>query len=115
MSEHAFKLVDSKLFIENKLMDLPYPVGDVIECGNIFIVRVEPPIGVIFNRNVYAVNRDREILWQIAESPHGTELDKPYVGIYKDNNGKIVAANWNGVDYWINVFSGEIKTKSFSK
>lgn len=115
MNTVAFRVEDGKLFIGDKWIDLPYAVGDVVECNDSLFVRVDPPIGVVFNRNIFAVTRQGEILWQIAESPHGTEADKPYVGIFRDRDGCLVAANWNGVDYSVDLESGGITTKAFNK
>lgn len=55
------------------------------------------------------------LLWQIEESLHGTELDRPYVAISKDEAGEIVAANWNGVDYRVNMENGSVRVKAFGK
>ncbi|MHC8310455.1 hypothetical protein ACYZUC_12670 [Pseudomonas sp. GT1P32] len=115
MSTVEFRVEDGRLVIGGKLVDLPYTVGEVVVCGNLLAVRVEPPIGVIFNRNVFAVARGGKVIWQIAESPHGTEMDKPYVVIFRDKDEGLVAANWNGVDYLVNLECGSISTKAFNK
>ena len=115
MSIVEFRVEDGRLFIGGKFVGLPYAVCEVVECGSLLAVRVEPPIGVIFNRNVFAVARDGKVLWQIAESPHGTEADKPYIVIFRDKDEGLIAANWNGVDYLVNLECGGISTKAFNK
>lgn len=115
MNMLEFHVEDGKLFINGKWIDLPYTVSGIVECGNSLVVRVEPPAGAIFNRNIFAITEQGEVLWQIAESPHGTEADKPYVGIFRDKDGGVVAANWNGVDYSVNLESGSIAVKAFNK
>lgn len=115
MSTVEFRVEDGRLFIGGRLVDLPYAVDEVVECGDFLAVRVEPAIGVIFNRNVFAIARSGKVLWQIAESPHGTETDKPYVAIFRDKDEGLVAANWNGVDYLVSFESGDISTKAFNK
>lgn len=79
------------------------------------IVRIEPSKGEIFNRNIFAVSNHGEIVWQIAESPHGTQTDKPYTSVYIGDGGELMAGNWNGVDYVVAAEDGSIKTKSFRK
>jgi len=49
--------------------------------NELLIVRVEPDVGKIFNRNIFAYSKDCQVRWQIEESPHGTEVDKPYTSI----------------------------------
>ncbi|WP_223435071.1 MULTISPECIES: hypothetical protein [unclassified Pseudomonas] len=115
MSTVEFRVEDGRLFIAGQLVDLPCAVGEVVECGDFLAVRVEPAIGVIFNRNVFAIARSGKVLWQIAESPHGTETDKPYVVIFRVKDEGLVAANWNGVDYLVNLECGSISTKTFNK
>lgn len=115
MSTVVFRVEDGKLFIDDRWVELPYAVDEILECGNSLVIRVEPPVGSIFNRNVFAVTSQGDVLWQIAESPHGTQADKPYVGIAHDKDGGLVAANWNGVDYSVDMRCGAITTKAFNK
>lgn len=103
------------LWIQGKAIGLPHPVVDVKVLGETVVAKVESEPGDIFNRNVYAFSSDGELLWQIEESPHGAETDKPYVDIGVDNSGKLVAGNWNGVDYFVDIKTGKIATKDFKK
>ena len=70
------------------------------------MILVDPAPDVIFNRNVFALSIHGELLWQIEESPHGTQVDKPYVNLYCDKNGTVIAGNWNGVSYSVNLLNG---------
>lgn len=115
MNTVEFRIEDEKFFVDGKLVELPYTVGDVLEFSGLLVVRVDPPAGVIFNRNVFAIARVGEVVWQIAESPHGTEADKPYVGIFRNRDEGLVAANWNGVDYLVSLESGSVVATSFNK
>ena len=115
MSTNSFVVKDGSLFIGDRRLELPYPVEDVVECKGVIVVRIEPPAGVIFNRNVFAFTAQGDSLWQIEESPHGTEKDKPYVGILLSQEGSLVVANWIGVDYLVNIQSGSVTAKAFNK
>lgn len=115
MNAVEFRIEGEKLFVGGKLVELPYTVGDVLEFSGLLVVRVEPPAGVIFNRNVFAISSVGEVVWKIAESPHGTEADKPYVGIFRNKGESLVAANWNGVDYLVSLDSGSVVATSFNK
>ena len=78
------------------------------------MTRVEPVINEVFNGNIFAVDANGEIKWQIAESQHGSEVDQPYTSISKMEN-KLIAGNWNGVDYVVDMEDGSILTTSFNK
>lgn len=115
MSTNSFEVKNGSIFIADRRLDLPYSIGQVVKFNDIIIARLEPPAGVIFNRNVFAFTAQGDLLWQIEESPHGTEEDKPYVGIFLSQDGSLIAANWIGVDYLVNVQSGRITAKAFNK
>jgi hypothetical protein len=115
VSEITWHIENGELFIDGKQIDLPLPVGNVIKYNKLFIVRVAPFEREIFNRNIFAITEQREIIWQIHESPHGTEQDKPYMNIMRNKDGSVIASNWNGVDYIINIKDGSITPYRFSK
>lgn len=115
MNTIDYQLQGGVLWIAGARVDLPYEVDEVLEMQDLVIVRVEPPVGQIFNRNVFAYTKQGLLVWEIEESPHGTELDKPFVGIRKGEPGELIAANWNGVDYSVNLKSGSIGVKAFNK
>lgn len=115
MSSSSFRVESGCLYIGGDCIDLPCTVGDVIVCGGLIVVRVEPPVGVILNRNVFAYTKEGRLLWRIEESPHGTEVDKPYVKIFLDVQNRLVAGNWNGVDYLVGCDDGSIIAKAFNK
>jgi hypothetical protein len=115
MNTNSFKIEGDNLFIANKCVALPFPIAEVFEYKDLIVARVEPCTGVIFNRNIFAFTAHGNLLWQIEESPHGTEKDKPYTRIFLNNDGLLVAANWIGVDYLVNVKNGSISTISFNK
>jgi hypothetical protein len=115
MNKMAFVIVNGKLTIGDRVIDFPHPVEEALAYHDLIIVRVEPPAGVIFNKNVYGVSHEGKVLWQIEESPHGTQEDKPYVNIYIGQNDDLIAGNWNGVSYLVNPENGEITVVSFDK
>lgn len=111
----SFRIEGGVLWIQGKAISLPHPVVDVKVLGKTVVAKVESDPGNVFNRNVFAFSADGELLWQIEESPHGTETDKPYVDIGVDKSGNLVAGNWNGVDYFVDIETGKIATKDFKK
>ncbi|MFT3715636.1 MAG: hypothetical protein QM774_06735 [Gordonia sp. (in: high G+C Gram-positive bacteria)] len=96
-------------------VELPYPAADLLHVGDLGIVRVAPPEGVVYNRNVFAVNGDGGLVWQIQESPHGTQDDKPYTAIWIGADGRLMAGSWNGVDYEVSLVDGTVSPCAFPK
>ncbi len=69
---------------------------------------MEPPPGQCFNRNGLAVNPDASLRWQIAESPHGTETDRPFMNLIINDHAELIAASWSGVQYRVNLGTGAL-------
>lgn len=115
MNLSDIRIEEGTLIISNRRIDLAYPVVQIKELESYIVARVEPPAGEIYNRNVFGFTRQGNCIWQIEESPHGTEKDKPYVELFVDDGDSLVAANWNGVDYFVDASSGRISTKAFNK
>lgn len=96
------------------MIDLSRSAAQCLEVQGLLIVRIEPDVGDTYNRNVFALDRGK-ILWQIEESPHGTEKDKPFTSISLGRDGELIAGNWNGVDYSVDISDGTIQVKNFKK
>lgn len=115
MKELDFKVEDGVISISGKAIELPYPVAEALKIGELVIVRVEPTVGEIFNTNVFGITADGNYKWKIEESPHGTEADKPFTSISVSQDDQLIAGNWNGVDYVVDVRNGAIKSVAFNK
>ncbi len=92
-----FKVHNGCLFIGELAVRLPLPVAEGIGLDEAVAVRVDVPTGQVFNRNVYLIDTSRRILWQIEESPHGKEADKPFMNIWMEDDEVLMAGNWNGL------------------
>ncbi|KPZ18455.1 Uncharacterized protein ALO40_01960 [Pseudomonas syringae pv. viburni] len=115
MSSHNCRILDGELWIENRRVCMPYPVDMFLLSGGNVLVRLEPSAGTIFNRNIFAVSKTREVLWQIDDSSHGTQADKPFMSLYRDENDQVVVGCWNGVTYAVDVENGEIRVIHFDR
>jgi hypothetical protein len=82
---------------------------------DLIIVKVESPAGTIFNRNVFGLSKNGESRWQIQESEHGTQKDKPYIDIFINSDETLITANWNGVNYLVDPDNGKITVYMFEK
>lgn len=83
------------------------------EINDIVIVRLDIPLGVIFNENVYAVTADGKILWQITKMSHVYE-DCPYANMLV-KEGNIELYNWDGTILLVEPATGEILEKGYTK
>ena len=101
--------------IGSRTIELPHPVVQTLWLGSLLIVRVEPAPGQLFNSNVFALDTDAQQVWQIAESPHGTEVDKPFMDLRINHQGELFAGNWNGVEYRVHPATGELSVAGFDK
>jgi hypothetical protein len=59
------------------------------------------------NRNVYRVDAEGNVIWQIGTTAAPDER-VPYTNVYFDDQGGLRAYSWRGVDYPVNIVSGEI-------
>lgn len=115
MSNKSFELLNGKVIIDGHPVILPHIADEAFEWHDLIIVKVDPPSGTIFNRNVFGITNQGEILWQIEESPHGTQDDKPYIQISIEKSDNLIAENWNGVSYSVNPSNGKITVSAFNK
>jgi hypothetical protein len=106
---------DGKLFINHFEVNLPHRVIQVEEIKNQFFVMVEAPLNITYNRNIFALNEEGEILWQIEECPHGGDREKSYFTIIHDGSGGLVAETGFGINYQINLDYGSVTAKSFDR
>jgi hypothetical protein len=112
MKRHS---VDSGILtLDGKRVTLPLPVGQVVDVGTALVVRLDVLTGTHLNRNVYLFDAAGRIVWQIEESPDGGVRDKPYMHV-KFQDGVLIAENWIGVDYYVNLTSGKVKAFQLSK
>ncbi|MDH4606870.1 hypothetical protein JW321_30205 [Pseudomonas syringae pv. papulans] len=95
--------------MESQRVCLPYPVDTFLLFQGIVLIRLESPPGEVFNRNIFAFSMAGEVLWQIEESPHGTQADKPFMSLHCDDNDRVIVGCWNGVTYAVNVENGNIR------
>ena len=65
------------------------------------------------NRNIYCVDENNSIIWQIEFKPTGFDED-PYVYIGWFQNS-LVAKNYSGFKYRINLFDGAVEKIGWDK
>lgn len=110
-----FKVLGRRVQIGDRTVELPHEVVQQVPLGALLVLRVEPAPGQLFNRNVFAFDGEARQIWQIAESPHGTEADKPFMDLRVSPEGELIAGNWNGVEYRVHPETGALTVCGFGK
>ena len=110
-----YQLCDGELSIEERVVHFPYPVAQVIIVDSRVIVRLAVPSKERFDRNVYALSLDGKGVWQIQEAPHGGNVAKPFMNLRLSDEGRLIAGNWIGVDYEVDLTSGQVSAVKFAK
>lgn len=65
------------------------------------------------NSNIYCINHDYEILWQIKAKPTGFEQDS-FISISYDGKS-LIAKNFSGFRYKVNLVDGETEEIGWDK
>lgn len=93
--------------------EFQWPIKQVIEFLKSYVIRLEPDLGTIDNRNVYGINYNGEVIWRIE---NGTFVykDSPFTGMSKLGD-KVKLLNWDGSDWIVDPETGEVIERSFSK
>lgn len=105
MTDYDIRFEGRSLLInEKKVAEFAYPIGELVVIDERIIVQLSKPVGVIYNENIFAVDREGRQLWQV-QSRRWPYDDSPYVGI--NAKGKtLVGVNSSGYCIKIDVATG---------
>ena len=106
-----------ELIVGGTTISFPADVFDVLEIDDTFVVLLEwvETDHPDKHRNVYAVDPDGSIRWQIDECPDVTGGGHDvYSGLY-DHEGELWVTNLNGMKYKVDQDDGRILEKKFVK
>lgn len=111
-----------KVIARGRVLELPdgqrvrleAEASQVLEIGDVVIVRLHVQPGAIKNENVVAFDRkNAELLWRIPVRKY-VYADSPYTAISREGE-YIWAHNWDGADVKLDTRTGEILEEKFSK
>lgn len=94
----------------NELQEISIKALDVkteLYCGEIIIKLYKVPIKYRCNRNITAENKLGEIIWQVEDV--NPSLDSPFSSIEPFEKEKIIAHNWIGANYYIEIQTGKLE------
>lgn len=104
---------EASLFLGDREVKFDFPVGEYAEYQKTVVVVLDVSGKLKADRNVYGINLEGEIVWQLDE---GTSIDgHSYVGLFKDNEGTIRLVNFDGTQLVVNPNSGEIIDQKWYK
>lgn len=111
-----FKYKDSKLTVGNFSIEIKDVVKDVVDFGEILIIRTDG-FHSKTNENVYGVNENCQIVWQIKAMLNinykGKEyigINKPYSGLTKFDNNTLRLHNFDSTNVDIDPWTGNLTT-----
>lgn len=92
---------------------LPFPIKSSLVLNMITIVLIDDGKthakgDKTLDRNVYAFNADGTLKWQIHEVPGGGDYPKPFTSLKLEGRDKIIAYNWIGTDYQVDLEDGSL-------
>jgi len=96
-----------------KEINFDFPIKQVIQFNNKVFIRIEPSVGEVFNENIYCFSQNGILLWQVKPINY-MNLDCPYTNMVIQDD-KLISYNWCGEKMHINLESGEIVDKKFTK
>ena len=121
----TYKILGNKLIINNNTVKFDFEINSVISKEDIYIVLLDIPIDVNETDNIYGVNVEGEIIWQV-ENPTISFSISPDTQGYKYysnsiyvqlsmNDEKIYANTFSGLQYNINYKTGKLHEINITK
>ncbi|WP_196594988.1 hypothetical protein [Pectinatus frisingensis] len=112
-----FKIDGNSLIVNGNKVDFQFKIDNVKICNGLYIVLVDIPSNIKTTNNVYAVNENGHIVWQVQDvnDVYLFKNDVPYVGIRIIEDNFIIATNYNGVTVTVNSTDGKIVGKGVTK
>lgn len=94
-----------------------YNIDSVKFFQNVYIVLLDIPTEIKEVNNIFAINDRCELLWRIQDPAKLYNIinDVPYVGIRIDDQGVLIATNFNGVTYSVDINTGNVIGRGTTK
>jgi hypothetical protein len=104
----------NQLIIEDAVMPFDFPIAQVIEVGGMLIIRLEIPVTVIYNENVFGVSiAEKRVKWRIEKKKYSNEqCSFTYIRIFEN---ELELINWCSVYFIVDPLTGNILREGWSK
>lgn len=118
MSKIPYRVADKSLFVgydnENESrIDFGWSIAEVLDCGNVLVIRLEPEPGAKDNENIFGVDGTAAILWQVEKRKYVYD-DSPFTGMKKSGE-HVHLYNWDGTELVVNAMTGEIVQETYGR
>lgn len=88
--------------MKNTLKTERLSVKTELDCGIVLIKLYEVSYKSKCNRNIAGENKHGKVIWQVED------INSPFIDIRPFNKEKIIAYNWIGMDYYIDIQTGKL-------
>jgi hypothetical protein len=105
MSRHTIQ-GNTLVFHTGHSISFPFPVAEAADYTSITLVRLAVPQGAAFNENVFGVDAQGTIVWQVPKKTY-LYADSPYTGIQREGDTAILF-NWDGLQLTVEAASGKV-------
>jgi len=78
-----------------------------LTCGCVIIKLYKEPFRYKCNQNITGENEQGEVIWQVEDIDPLS--DSPFTSIRPFDKEKIIAYNWMGIDYYIDIQTGKLE------
>jgi len=101
------------LLPSGKEVEFEYPILQATDLGGVIVICLAVPQNRKLNENVYAVDHEGTLLWQVKPVKHVYDKSS-YVGV--TNTGKLVRLfNWDGMVYDVDPKTGVVANSYWGK
>ena len=104
----SIKADKNKIMLDDTiLLSFDYEIKEFIDFKNVIVVCLNY-FDVPFNENVFAIDYNGKILWQIPKYISVEDRKSSFVGLNKENENSCWAVNWDGTSLLLDITSGQI-------
>ena len=109
MDEFIIDGTKLRLLKNKKELSFDFTIRTVLHIENVYIVLLLIPSGVNYERNVFGINNDGVILWQVDALPFypGGSKNCHYSKIHNENN-KLTLLNWCSFYFIVDPYTGKV-------
>ncbi len=108
VNENILKYKDKMIY------EFPYKIKDFKFIKDRVIVLIESPVKSNFNENIFCLNLNGDLIWQVEKIDH-IYSDSPYDSIEVDEKVILKADNYDSFLYELDIETGKILDKRFTK
>ena len=106
----------NQLIIDGSVIPFKFSIAQVIEVENMLVVRLEVPVKVTYNENVFGVIiAEKKIKWQIEKWKYNAKMEScPFVGINLVDD-QLILSNWCDTYLVVEPQTGKVLKDGYTK